>query len=148
MPVPVKKPIPSLAGSVIRYRPVMGVRLTGSADSRLYDGLLDTGADDTVFNAAIADLLGIDLRNAEELVISLAGRAKRLRCRNASVLLRITDGLQETYEWTGTIGFVTAPLHYNLLGHAGFLQFFSADFDGEARQVTLTPKRSFPGSRI
>jgi hypothetical protein len=46
------------------------------------------------------------------------------------------------------VGFVASPLHYNLLGHAGFLQFFSADFDGDSRVVTLTPKPSFPGRKI
>jgi hypothetical protein len=32
-----------------------------------------------------------------------------------------------------------------LLGYAGFLQFFDADFRGADREVILTPNRSFPG---
>lgn len=63
------------------------------------------------------------------------------------VQLRICDGI-ETFEWPATVGFVAARLHYALLGQAGFLQFFSADFDGEAHIVTLTPKPSFPGRRL
>jgi hypothetical protein len=63
------------------------------------------------------------------------------------VQLMITDGV-ETFEWTATVAFVSARLHYALLGQAGFLQFFSAEFDGEAHVVTLTPKPSFPGRQI
>jgi hypothetical protein len=108
--------------------------------------LLDTGADDTVFSDAVAAALGVDLSGAEQRTISLAGRSQILICRYASVELRITDGT-ETFSWTATIGFVAARLHYALLGQAGFLQFFSADFDGESHTVTLTPKPCFPGRR-
>jgi hypothetical protein len=56
--------------------------------------------------------------------------------------------VSETYVWTAVVGFVPGPLHYNLLGHAGFLQYFSADFDGAALEATLLPRPSFPGRRI
>ncbi len=32
--------------------------------------------------------------------------------------MAITDGLRETYRWTATVGFVSAPLRYSLLGYA------------------------------
>ena len=35
-----------------------------------------------------------------------------------------------------------------LLGQAGFLQYFTAEFDGEAKEVVLNPKPSFPGRRV
>jgi hypothetical protein len=90
--------------------------------------------------------LGVDLSQAEQRSISLAGRPQPVLCRYFGVHLRISDGI-ETLEWPATVGFVAARLHYALLGQAGFLQFFSADFDGEAQTVTLTPKPSFPGRR-
>ncbi len=142
------KPIPSLGGSLIRYRPVMAVRLTGPMNTKLRDGLLDTGSDDTVFTESMARLIGMDLDNTQERLVGLADRPHPVRCRYASVQLRITDGLTETFEWMAIVGFVPGPLHYNLLGQAGFLQYFRADFDGEANLVTLTPKPSFPGRRI
>jgi hypothetical protein len=126
----------------------MAIRLTGSTGSELRDGLLDTGSDDTVFTEAVAGLIGIDLGRAEERLVSLAGRPRPVRCRYAPVQLRISDGLVESYEWTAVVGFVLGPLHYNLLGHAGFLQYFAAEFDGEARVVALSPRPSFPGRRI
>jgi hypothetical protein len=145
MPVPVQQPVPSLGGIRVRYRPIVAVRLTGPADTKIRDGLLDTGSDDTVFSASLASLLGVDLRGAQERRVGLAGRPRPIRCRYAMVRLRITDRRQETYEWTAMVGFVAASLHYSLLGHAGFLQFFRAEFDGESRDVTLIPKPSFPG---
>jgi hypothetical protein len=34
-----------------------------------------------------------------------------------------------------------------ILGHAGFLEYFDAEFRGADRTVILTPNRRFPGSR-
>ena len=116
-------PIPSLAGSLIRHRPIMAVRVTGPNSAKLRDAPLDTGSDDTVFTEALAGLLGVDLRFAEERLVALAARARPVRCRYAPVQLRITDGRAETYEWRAVVGFVPGLLHYNLLGHAGFLQY-------------------------
>ena len=148
MPVPARHPIPSLGGVLVRSRPILAIRLTGPMDAKLRDGLLDTGADDTVFTEALAALLGVDLHQAEERQLALAGRPQPVQCRYAPVRLRISDGSQETYDWMAVIGFVSARLHYNLLGHAGFLQYFDAEFRGVDREVVLTPNRSFPGVRI
>jgi hypothetical protein len=147
MAVPTRLPVPSLGGQQVRHRPVIPVLLAGTANPQLRDGLLDTGADDTVFSDAIANALAIDLSGAEQRSVSLAGRPQPIPCRYAFVELRITDGT-ETFVWQATVGFVAARLHYALLGQAGFLQFFSADFDGEIHTVILTPKPSFPGRRI
>ena len=142
------QPIPTLAGSYLRFRPILPVRITGPRDTRLRDALIDTGADDTVFEEVIASLLGVDLNHAEERPVGLVGRPTAVRCRYAPVQLRISDGNLETYEWTAVVGFVATRLRYNLLGHAGFLQFFHADFRNEDREVILSPNRLFPGRRI
>ncbi len=148
LPVLAKKPIPTLGGRLLRYRPVLAVQLSGLRGTHLRDALLDTGSDDTVFTDNLATLLGMDLRGAEERQIHLVGRPHPVLCRFAPVQLQITDGLAETYQWTTVVGFVAAPLRYNLLGHAGFFNFFDADFRGASREVALTPNQSFPGRRI
>src|SRR5438105_4291531 len=117
----------------------MGVRLTGPHGSWLSDGILDTGADETVFREDVATRIGSDLTGAEERPIDLVGRPAPVRCRYASVQLRITDGRRETYEWTAVVGFVAIPLRYNLLGHGGFLQFFDVEFRGAAHEAILIP---------
>jgi hypothetical protein len=77
----------------------------------------------------------------------LAGRGKPIRCRYASVKLRITDGALETYEWDAILGFVAVPMKCPLLGNAGFLQFFDTALQGADHIANLTPNRSFSGKR-
>ena len=119
------------------------MEFTGPAGSIYRDSLLDTGSDDTVLQEMIAGLLGIDLSSAPSYIVHLAGRGP-VHCRYAKVSLRISDG-QEAFAWSAIIGFVPANLHNPLLGFAGFLQFFNADFRGADRQVNLTPNHTFPG---
>jgi len=100
----------------------LSVRITGPAGSRLRDGLLDSGSDETILDPFVAPLIGVDLSQALEREINLIGRG-RIHCRYASVQLRITDGVAETYEWETIVGFAPFPVLRNLLGFAGFLQF-------------------------
>lgn len=110
MAVPTRLPVPSLGGQQVRHRPVIPVLLSGTPTPQLRDGLLDTGADDTVFADAVAAALGIDLSNAEQRLISLAGRPQPVPCRYALVEVRFADGA-ETFIWKATVGFVSARLH-------------------------------------
>lgn len=141
------RPQPALRGSLFRHRPITAARITGPAGTALRDGLLDTGADDTIFPEKVAATLGIDLISAPRYTVNLAGRGPVI-CRYATVLLRITDAVQETYEWPALVGFIPTPLQNALLGHAGFLEFFDTTFLGADRQVVITPNRAFPGRRI
>lgn len=140
-------PLPMLGGSHVLPRPAMAVRVVGPTGSLLCDGILDTGADETVFELRVAAAIGVDLTGAPERKISLVGRPA-FRCQYAQVLLRITDGVQETYEWPAIVGFVPIKLHRPLLGHAGFLQFFDVEFRGADHEVILLPNRTFSGRRI
>jgi hypothetical protein len=110
--------------------------------------ILDTGADDTVLPDWIAAALALDLTGLEERPIGLAGRAP-LSCRYAPLEIEISDGVRETYRWTAVVGFVpAASLTRPLLGHAGFLQYFDAEFRGADLEVVLLPNRSFPGVSV
>jgi hypothetical protein len=140
-----KTPQPSLGGSMVRYRPIVAVRVTGPTGSWIMDGLLDSGSDDTIFPEWAAAIIGADLDTAVDQHLHLAGRANPLRCRYLSVTLRITDGKSETYEWDATVGFVAVPLKCPLLGHAGFLQYFDVKFQGSDHVVSLAPNSSFSG---
>jgi hypothetical protein len=141
-------PLPSLGGGLVRPRPILAVHLKGPRRAWFLDGLLDTGADDTVFEEAVASLVGVDLSQAEDRLLGGVGHIQPVRCRYATVQLRITDGQQETYEWSAVVGFVPLRLRHALLGYAGFLQHFDAEFRGSDRVVILRPNSSFPGIRI
>ncbi|MFI5455681.1 MAG: hypothetical protein ACHRXM_09545 [Isosphaerales bacterium] len=142
-----RRPQPALGGSLVRPRPMMPVRFAGSGGSLTRTSVLDTGADDTVLPDWIATALGLDLTGVEERPIGLAGRTP-LRCRYAPVEIQMSDGIRETYRWTAIVGFVdAATLPRPLLGHAGCLQYFDAEFRGADLDVLLIPNRSFPGVR-
>lgn len=144
---PNRMPMLALGGALIMPRPVLSVLLTGAAGSALRDGLLDSGADETLFDPTIASQIGVDLTTAPERGVHLFGRGV-IRCRYALVKLRITDGVSETYEWDAMVGFAPFPIRHNLLGFAGFLQFFDANFRGDAEEVILFPNSAFAGRII
>jgi hypothetical protein len=126
---------------------MMPVQFTRPGGSVTRTGVLDTGADDTVLPDWIAAALGLDLAGVEESPIGLAGRTP-LRCRYAPVEIQISDGVRETYRGTAVVGFIdAAALPRPLLGYAGFLQYFDAEFRGTDLEALLIPNRSFPGVR-
>jgi len=126
---------------------MMPVQFGGFGGAVTRTSVLDTGADDTVLPDWIAAALALDLTGVEERPIGLAGR-KPLRCRYAPVEIQISDGIRETYRWTAIVGFVAAAmLPRPLLGHAGCLQYFDAEFRGADLDVLRIPNRSFPGTR-
>jgi hypothetical protein len=106
--------------------------------------LLDTGSDDTVFPEWIATRIGVDLTNAPTGTASGVGLV-RAAIRFAEVRLRLTDGV-EFRAWPARVGFTSAPLKQPLLGFAGFLQFFTAAFDGEREAVDLAVNGRYPGT--
>ena len=65
--------------------------------------------------------------------------------RYAEVRLRMTDG-KEFREWPAWVGFTSAPLRHPLLGFAGCLQFFGANFLGDREEVELTVNSLYPGT--
>jgi hypothetical protein len=126
----------------------MAIRITGPIAPLLRHGLLDTGADDTVFPAWIAAAIGLDLTYTEKRDVGMVGR-RAIRCHYLPAELQISDGVRKTYPWTATVGFVASTLLARpLLGYAGFLQYFDAEFRGADREVILTPNHSFSGIHL
>jgi hypothetical protein len=107
-------------------------------------GLLDTGSDETIFPDLAAIRAGIDLTNAPTEFISDLGRVGA-RLRYAEVMLRIA-GINEMREWKAWVGFTPVPLTRPVLGFAGFLQFFTAQFFGDREEVELAVNSLYPGT--
>jgi hypothetical protein len=146
LPARVSRPRTTLGGGQVRHRPVVPFRVIGPGNFLVRDGLLDTGADETVMEDWMAGYLGIDLTQAPEEPVNLVGRPGTIACRYATVELLITD-VRETYRWSALVGFVPLRLQYQLLGNAGFLEYFEAEFRGADREVVLTANRTFAGTR-
>lgn len=138
------RPVWPLGGRTNRPRPVFGVTVVGPGRSHPIDGLLDTGSDDTVFPDFVATTIGLDLSAAPTRAASGVGMVG-YPIRYAEVVLRVSAG-NERREWPARVGFTTAPLKRALLGYAGFLQFFTATFDGHRERVELTVNALYPGT--
>ena len=142
--IAIARPLVSLGGSRYRPRPVIPLCVIGPQGSWVQDALLDTAADDTVFPERVAAAIGLDLTGAPTGLSSGATGGPFLQ-RYAEVTLRLVDP-NEQREWRAWVGFTSAPLRQPLIGYAGFLQFFSATFFGEQREVELTVNGSYPGT--
>lgn len=107
-------------------------------------GCLDTGSNECYCRVDEANALGIDLSNAiSGLHQGIDGTP--FRVLYAEVRFRLSDG-RTHLEWPALIGFTTAPIRFALLCFAGFLQFFTAEFEGNFERVTLSPNALFPAS--
>lgn len=138
------RPLPWLGGRTTRPKPRIWVTIIGPAGTVLRECLVDPGADDTVFPEDVAAALGIDLSNAPSGNAVGIGQTPLL-IRYAVVTLRIATST-ERREWQGWVGFVPGPTRQPLLGFAGFLQYFTAEFDGENERLALTVNGKYPGT--
>ncbi|HYT88638.1 MAG TPA: hypothetical protein VEL76_08005 [Gemmataceae bacterium] len=140
-------PPPSLpSGSTARWRPLVPVRLFGSAGGFRYfpRALLDTGADDSIFPLDAATALGVTLKADVGQVIRWRGQQHALRF--GDVELELADESGAVWRWPAVVGFSPAPIRYPLLGNAGCLGFLDATFRGHARLVELQTTPSYPGT--
>lgn len=110
-------------------------------------GLVDTGSDHVVFPKSIVHELGISIDRSTASNVSVFGGA-RVTLMEAEAVLRVeVEG--EACEWTTLINvfdFDEAQEEIALLGHAGFLEFFTATFDGQNALLTLVANDDRPAA--
>jgi len=134
-------PLPGEFGVQIIHEPIIVVRFIGPGRTYVIRGLLDTGASMTLVPRSYFHKLGMSVAPTE-----------RVRLRTVSgtvdVLLGTLDlelrSERAKYRWSAQVGFVPRADNLVLLGHAGFLDHFSATFDGLRKCVTLKPRGIFP----
>jgi len=138
---------PSLAipsGEVAR--PEVPIRVVGPAGVAELSGLIDTGADHVFFPVALAELLGIEIGEGAVDAAEGAG-GHQLKLWPGEVEIEIS-GEGEAYRWRTHVGFIEGDddSAAAYLGHAGFLENFTAIFDSRELSVELTPHEEFLGS--
>ncbi len=125
---------------VMVYRPVIAVDVVGPNGVEELRGLVDTGADDTLLPDDLIESLGLVVIPGDTGIIKGIDGGK-IPVQYARVNL-ILPG----YRWSARVG-----LHggFNtILGHAGFLEYFTATFNGQRRHLTLTPNGTAPASTV
>ncbi len=141
-----ESPSPFLREGIGLPRPEVVIRVTGVADSVRVRGLVDTGAEVTLVPRRLADLIGAVVEPGESTsVIGFAGH--QVEIVTGRVDWQLGEG-EKALRWTSRVGFATFADPSDeeiILGHAGFLEFFRATFDGPSAMLELTPSDGFPG---
>lgn len=128
-------------------RPEILVGVEGPKRIELVVGLVDTGADYSLLPTSLAASIGVELRPAQgSSVVGVAGHS--LGAQVGEVTFILEDG-ETTLVWTALALFADAVnVRSSIVGRAGFLEFFTATFDGERSLATLEPNGRFPGEIV
>jgi hypothetical protein len=136
----------SPGGMTYILRPIIPVLILGPQGSDLVFALVDTGSDECLFPRTLVPSLGVTVDDSQAIPFSgMSGSP--LMASPGQVELEIADGT-ETYRWPAPVRFVSAGALSSpaILGHAGFLDFFLAAFDGQRKELVLTTNALFPGA--
>jgi hypothetical protein len=121
---------------------MLSVRVIGPAGDQGVFGLADTGADDTMLPDPLSADLGVTSLSAPVLIGGIGGVTY---VRFGTVDMEVSDG-SGSYRWSARVGF--SPHPQPVLGIKGFLQFFTATFNGRLRRLDLRPNGMAPPPRF
>lgn len=126
-------------------RPEIPITIIGENGSATVLALVDTGSDSTIFPRSIADHLGIEVQHdSTPLARSFTGHQVHLL--SGIALLEIASEV-ERLRWQAPVCFIefdSPDQETAVLGHEGFLEFFTAIFDGKASILTLEASDELP----
>ena len=126
-------------------RPEIELTVHGPATSVSYSALVDTGADQVVLPCSLARRLGVILDASRTRPAKVFG-GSNLAFYAGEIELELGPTGQSV-RWTTTAYFLDFDSEEDevlILGHAGFLDFFTAIFDGEHAELTLHPNSRIP----
>lgn len=134
---------------LIFRRPEIEFHLIGVVRKLQLIGLVDTGSDFTILPKSAADFAGIPLQPAEESTARLfSGQAVSLLRGDVQLELR---GREHSVLWHTEVFFYDFAVSTDetvILGHAGFLDYFTATFDGLEAMLTLMPNETIPTAAL
>ena len=122
------------------FRPIAPLLIHGPDGSALIYPLLDCGADYTLLPNSVADAVGIELDTERPGTVGgIEGGSVVTYPGDAE--LELSDKV-ESYRWPTLVRFTDS--NNMLLGHLGFLEFFTAIMDHHGRTFELTLNDAFP----
>lgn len=130
-------------------RPEIPITIRGPKGAMSLVGLVDTGSDNTVFPKSAADYLGIPI-SAMTVPTATAFGGQPIPLLFGEAVLRLQAD-EESLAWHTHVNFFdfdTAEEEVVILGHAGFLEFFTATFDGQQGMLTLVPNDDLPADGV
>ena len=138
-------PEPETGDPIVILRPEVLVRIYGPDGKESHYALVDTGADNTIFPASVALRLGISTSPCHGPEARAFG-GQEIALTFADVVLELKDD-GSSVRWQARVFFAEMNADSEdavILGHQGFLDFFTATFDGEDCSVELDPNLILP----
>jgi predicted aspartyl protease len=130
---------------IVVLRPEIPVRVHGPAGTADMLALVDTGADSSILPLSVAHELGIETTPGKGPG-AMAFGGERIALSFAEVVLEVSQH-ETAIRWPARLYFADFPDDTEkavILGHEGFLDYFTATFDGEECVVTLEPNGGIP----
>jgi hypothetical protein len=121
------------------YRPEITLRIIGGAGDAIIHALVDTGADGTLFPRSIGEAIGATIYEKSTATVRGLG-GEPLTVVAGEVEIEVADG-DERHRWTMPVGFTSLQDPQDevaILGHAGFLDYFEATFNGQGHELHLS----------
>lgn len=137
---------PGESDFLLLRRPEIPVTIVGPGGTATFIGLVDTGSDHTILPYSVASLLGVTIDQLDGPSASVFGGHK-VQLLQGNVVFQLTADEGETISWTTPVCFFEFPQNVDealILGHAGFLDYFTATFDGKEAVLTLIPNDELP----
>jgi hypothetical protein len=136
---------PGGADYYLLRRPEIPIAIEGPIRSGTYLGLVDTGSDHTILPMAIAQYLGVVVEPESGPPAMVFG-GHRVQLAVGEVVFRLQTP-DDVIKWTTEVCFFESREQDDdslILGHSGFLDFFSATFDGKLGALSLDPNDELP----
>ena len=124
--------------------PFIPIELTGTGGEIQFDALVDTGSHLTIFPKC--HLIEKQKNQKTYEVRGVGGERVEITRSKEITMKLMLDAV--TYVWPYDIWFAQTEDYTPTLGHKGFLEFFTATFDGKSNQLTLESNEDFPGQKV
>ena len=128
-------------------RPEIELIVHGPTESVIYSALVDTGSDDVVLPSSLGRYVGASLTPSPRHAQAFGGSILEFAVGEVELELK-ADG--DSFRWRTEVKFMEFSEVADetlVVGHKGFLEFFTAIFDGHEAVLTLTPNADLPITR-
>jgi hypothetical protein len=141
--------VPSIetGDEIVLLRPEIPLRVYGPAGHVDVLALVDTGADNSILPLSVARDLGLDTATGKGPAATAFG-GQRIALSFADVVLELSQE-DIVIRWRTRLYFADFPGDNEkavILGHEGFLDFFTATFIGEDCVLELEPNDGIPAA--
>ena len=122
-------------------RPIIALHVESPSGKRvLIDALVDTGSDLTLLPDDIAPVIDINLSSVPACEIFSALGTRGLY-KPFDLILELRR-FPEVTRWKASVGFLTRPMAYAILGTRGFFEYFAVSYNSRLGTIDVTPIES------